>query len=117
MKASFEFNDNVIGILVDSELNQKQIKDILALLEERLQKHSQVSLYVEDEKNKGISFKALLKAFRFTSVHSGEIMKIAIVTDSLSYQLEAQVKDFLVSTEVKVFASEERISAMNWVMD
>ncbi|GAB2765291.1 STAS/SEC14 domain-containing protein [Salinimicrobium soli] len=117
MKTTFEFSDDVFGVVLDEKLNTEKLKRIHEMLRERLQKCPKVSVYVEDQKNDGISLKAFLKDLAFELGNDDGMRKIAIVTDLKWFQLVTDLKNKLVETNIKSFDSQERMKAMNWVME
>ena len=116
MERSFEFSENVVGFLVNQEIGQEKIEEILSALKERVEEVSPISLYVEDESDEGISLAAFFKAVSFHFSHSKDLEKIAIVTNDKKFQKSMEMKDLLVSSDIKCFEKEKRLQAMNWVM-
>lgn len=116
MEKSFEFAKNVLGYLVEKEIDQQKIEEILAEIRERIKTVAPICLYLEDESDKGISIGGFLKAVEFHFAHSKDIDKVAVVSDDLIFQKSMKMKDFLVPAKVKAFEKKERMKAMNWVM-
>lgn len=116
MKNSFAFADNIVGILLDSQLDDEKIKEIKSLLEERLKTNDFISIYFEDECRQGISLVAYLKSLLFHYTHPDSIQKVAIVTDLKWFQKSMDAKDLMVEANLKTFDISQRIEAMNWVM-
>ena len=116
MEKSFEFSENVVGFMVNQEIDQEKIEEILSALKERVKKVTPICLYLEDESDEGISLAAFFKALSFHFSHSKDLEKIAIVTDNQKLQTSMEMKDALVPADIKCFGKEKRLEAMNWVM-
>ncbi len=116
MKESFAFSENVVGYLVKSEIDQEKIEEILNEIKERLKVVNPICIYMEDESDKGFSMGGFLKALEFHFSHSKDLDKIAIVTDDQFSKMSMEVKDILVPAKVKTFTKNDRMAAMNWVM-
>lgn len=116
MDKSFEFSKNVMGFLVNNEIDQEKIEEILSEIKGRIKMVSPICLYVEDESNEGISLAAFFKALGFHYSHSKDLDKIAIVTNDKKFQATMGMKDKIVPAKVKVFEKERRLEAMNWVV-
>lgn len=117
MVSSFEFAENVVGFMVREEIDREKAEEILSALKERMKKVSPICLYLEDQGNQGISVAGFIKTLAFHFSHSKDLEKIAIVTDSTGFEKSMELKDLLVSAQVKCFESEQRMEAMNWVME
>ncbi len=116
MEKSFEFAENVVGFMINDEIDQKKMEEILSKIKDRLGVVSPICLYVEDESNEGISVRGFLKALEFHFSHSNDLDKVAIVSDNNLFQKVMEVKDLLVPAKVQVFERKDRVKAMNWVM-
>ncbi|PRX52369.1 SpoIIAA family protein [Salegentibacter salegens] len=116
MEKTFEFAENVVGFLINEEIDQKKIEEILSEIKDRLENVSPICLYIEDESDEGISLGGFLKAVKFHFSHSEDLYKMAIVTDDKLFKKSMDVKDFIVPADVKSFEKKERMKAMNWVM-
>ncbi len=117
MEKSFEFADNVVGFMVNKEIDQKKLEEILSQIKDRVEIVSPICLYVEDQSDEGISIGGFLKAIEFHFSHSKDLDKVAIVSDDKLFQKAMKMKDLLVPAKVKVFERKERLKAMNWVME
>lgn len=117
MENTFAFSDNIVGVLVESELDEIRMEEIQSLLNARLEKNLYVSIYIEDQYSHGISLAGFLKSLSFHFTHSKSIKKVAIVTNVAWFQKLMDIKDFVVKAEVKTFDLSERVKAMNWIME
>ncbi|UZH56234.1 STAS/SEC14 domain-containing protein [Salinimicrobium tongyeongense] len=116
MTNSFAFSDDVVGVLIDTELNDEKLEEITNLLEQKMENNLSVSLYLEDESKQGITLLAYLKSLFFHYAHPYSIRKVAIVTDLKWFQRSMEAKDFIIEADLKTFDISDRLDAMNWVM-
>lgn len=116
MHETFEFADNVVGFIINEEIDQEKMADILSTIKDRLEVVSPISLYLEDETDKGISIGGFLKAMEFHFSHSKDLKKIAIVTDNKIFEKSVKIKNFMISGKMKSFERKDRMKAMNWLM-
>lgn len=117
MKTIFEFSDNVLGILIKKEIDVQMIEEIEKMLKERMQKYSDVRVYVEDQEKNGISVKAVLKHLMFHFSDTASLRKLAVVTDASFFKAVMEIKGKLIGTDVETFDPEDRLKAMNWIME
>lgn len=116
MKTSFEFSDNVLGIILEQKLDSEHLQQIQKMLQDKIDEFNQISVYLEDRNNDGITLMAVLKDLAFEMSHRRSLQKIAVVTDAKFFKMVTDMKEKLVGAEVESFDSEERMRAMNWVM-
>ncbi|MGB7786713.1 MAG: STAS/SEC14 domain-containing protein [Salinimicrobium sp.] len=116
MKTSFEFSDNILGVILEKKIDSENIEDIQKMLEEKINRYKRVSIYLEDRHNDGITLMAVLKDLTFEVSRKGAFQKIAVVTDAKFFKLMTELKEKLVAAEVESFDREDRMRAMNWVM-
>ena len=116
MKETFSFSENVVGYMIQTELDQETMDDILSKVKDRLKIVSPICLYLEDETNEGISVGGFLKALEFHFSHSRDLDRVAIVTDDTLFRKSMEFKDIVVPANLKTFKRSERVQAMNWVM-
>ena len=117
MKASFEFSDRVIGIVLEEKMDEHVLKKIQEIVEQRLEDYSEVSLYLEDRYSNGLTLKAFLKDLWYELSNTEPLFKVAVVTDKKRFQIITALKDKLLFTNVQYFERHERVAAMNWVME
>ena len=117
MKTTFEFSDNVLGIILEQKMTSENLKQIQKMLQEMIDRHSEVRIYLEDKNNDGISLPAALKDLTYEMSRKRALKKIAVVTDAKFFKLVTEVKEKLLDTEVESFGKENRMQAMNWVME
>ena len=109
MERSFEFSEDVVGFLVSQEIDQEKIDKILAAIKERVEEVSPIRLYLEDESDEGISLGAFFKAISFHFSHSKDLEKIGIVTNDKKFQTSMEMKDIVVSANIRCFEKKERL--------
>lgn len=117
MEKSFEFAENVIGFIVNQEIDQEKMDEILTAIKEKIEEITPLSLFLEDQSNEGISFVGFLKTLSFHFSHAKDLEKVAIVTDDKLFQKSMDMKNFLVPAKIKSFSRKDRLEAMNWVME
>lgn len=117
MKTTFEFSDNVLGIILEQRMDTEHLKQIQQMLQEKIDKHNEVRVYLEDKNNDGITLTAALKDLAFEMSRKTALKKIAVVTDARFFKLVSEIKEQLLDTEVESFGKENRMTAMNWVME
>lgn len=117
MKTTFEFSDNVLGIILETRMDTESLKRIQNMLQEKIERHKEVRVYLEDRNNDGITLTAALKDLAFEMSRKTALKKIAVVTDARFLKLVSEIKEQLIDTEVEVFDRENRMRAMNWVME
>lgn len=98
-------------------MDSDHLRRIQKMLQEKIRKHDQISIYLEDRNSDGISLTAVLKDLVFEMKRQRSFQKIAVVTDARFFKLVTDLKEKLVATEVESFDSEDRLKAMNWVME
>ncbi len=117
MKTSFEFSDKVIGIVLEEKMDEETLGKIQEMVKQRLEKYSEVSLYLEDRYGSGLTLKAFLKDLWYELSNTEPLFKVAVVTDQQRFRLVTALKDKLLSTNVQYFDRDERVAAMNWIME
>ena len=115
MLSTFQFADHVVGIIVNSDINEQIIKSINERIEEKLEDHQKINLFIELKSGQEISFNAFLKDISFKSKHLHDFYKLAIVTDLDWFKTYTKFKDLVMDGEIRSFATKERIEAINWI--
>lgn len=115
MLSTFELAGHVIGLIVDKDLDDEILDKIIAEIEEKLEEYDTINVFVELEKDRHITFKALINGIRFKYSNSEHFEKIAIVTDSQWFQGAVNVSDLLLDVEVRTFDLKDRLEAIQWI--
>ncbi|HEY9184496.1 MAG TPA: STAS/SEC14 domain-containing protein [Salegentibacter sp.] len=116
MEETFAFANNVVGFIVNEEIDKNKMEDILAAIKDRLEVVSPICLYLEDTSDEGISIPAFLKTLEFHFSHPQDFEKIAVVTNDKLFKKSMELKNHLVLAKVKTFERKDRLNAMNWVI-
>lgn len=117
MKTSFEFSDNVLGVILENKFDSENLQRIQKMLQEKIERFEKIRVYLEDRNSNGITLKAVFRDLAFEMKNKKSLQKIAVVTDAKFFQVVTEMKEILVDTEVETFDRENRIKAMNWVME
>lgn len=115
MLSTFEFSDNIVGIIVKNDIHSETLEEIHQRIEEQMDPHGKISLFFELEQGNHISFMSVLKDLKFKVEHMGRFRKIAIVTDVAWFNKVIVLKDIIMDCDVKIFESKDRMVAINWI--
>lgn len=109
-------DDRVVGIRLDGSISRKEIDEIWALVEEKLQRNKKLRIYVEYVRFRGIEFKALLKNIPKKIQHFSDFEREAVVSDKAWLARFIHVGDRVFpSIEVRHFSFDESEKAMYWI--
>ena len=114
MVSIFEFADHVVGVLIESNLNDELAQEVHAIVLERLKENKKINLFIEIRTGSTISLTAFLKDLFFTLKHAGRFHKIALVTDLIWFQNVMAVKDLVMDAEIRTFSNKNRMEAIIW---
>ncbi len=117
MVSTFEFAENVVGIMIDSDLDQDLIKDIQAKVLDKLVDHEEISLFFEIKKGNKISFLAFINQMNFNLNHTRSFNKIAVVSDLEWLRNSMFIKNLIMATDIKSFSNEERLDGLAWIAE
>ncbi|WP_010230338.1 SpoIIAA family protein [Gillisia marina] len=117
MISSFKFSKNVVGFLIDSEVNSKLIEELHEAINNKLQENETINLFIEIKQGNKISFSALMKDLKFKKEHAQQFGKIVVVTDLNWFQNVMEIKDLLMDAEVRGFEPKYRMKAMSWIAE
>ncbi|MCM4158427.1 STAS/SEC14 domain-containing protein [Antarcticibacterium flavum] len=117
MVSTFEFSDDVVGIMIDSNVNKKLLDEIHKIIEEKFDREKPMNLFVEIREGVDIPVNIILKDLLFKLKNAARFKKIAVVTCSGIFQKAMKAKDLLMEAEVEVFTHKDRIVAMNWIAE
>ena len=115
MAISFELAEHVVGIMVDEDVNQEYLDKIHKLIEEKLKENEKINLFCEIMPHNEVPLKFLFENIKFKFEHSGQISKLAMVTNLKWVRGIMDVDNFFVSTEVKSFELKDRLEAIQWI--
>ena len=117
MVSTFEFSDDVVGIMIDSNVDSKVLDEVHKIIEERFDMKKPMNLFVEIKQGVDIPVQIIMKDLIFKLKNAGRFRKIAVVTSPGIFQKVMKVKDLLMDAEVEVFTHKDRIAAMNWIAE
>ncbi|WP_424493157.1 STAS/SEC14 domain-containing protein [Salinimicrobium sp. GXAS 041] len=115
MISTFEFADNVIGVTVNTDVDDALMKKLISVVSVKMEAHGKVSLFFELKEGNKLSFRAFLRNLKFNLNHEGEFNKVAVVTDQSWVKNAFDFKDLITAAEIKVFDSENRLDALSWI--
>lgn len=115
MISTFEFADNVVGIIVDSSLDEELMKKLQRHICKKFESHDEVNLFFEIKEGNKMTFKAFIDQMKFNVDYDGKFNKVALVTDLKWLHNSMAVKDFIMSADIKSFTNEERLKALSWI--
>lgn len=117
MVSTFEFADNIVGIMIKSDLDLDAIEEVHNEISKRILEHKKINLYVEIESGATFSLPAVLKDLTFKFKNSNKFKKIAVVTDMNWLQNLMEIKDLLMDAEIQSFNVENRLNAISWIAE
>ena len=115
MLSTFDFAGHVIGLILDRDLTDETLDKIIAEIKSKLEVHDKINVFIELEKGRNVTLKALLKGIKFKYSNSEHFDKIAIVTDSNWFQNAVNVSDILLDVDVRTFDIKARLEAIQWI--
>ncbi|UJH90925.1 STAS/SEC14 domain-containing protein [Antarcticibacterium sp. 1MA-6-2] len=115
MVSTFEFSGNVVGMMVNADIDEAKLKEIHNKIKARFADHKKLNLFIEVEKGADIPLHIIIKDLYFKVKHAGQFNKIAVVTESTKFTYSSKLKGLLLDAEVLTFTQEERLQAMNWI--
>jgi len=114
MVSTFKFADHVVGVLIESNLNDELVNEVHAIILERLEENKKINLFIEIGLGSTISLTAFLKDMVFIHRHAGQFHKIALVTELIWFQNVMAVKDLVMDAEIRTFSNKNRMEAIIW---
>ncbi|MCH4824433.1 STAS/SEC14 domain-containing protein [Gramella lutea] len=115
MLAKFDIAGHVIGLIIDRDLTDEMVDRVILEIQEKLEIYKSLNVYVELEKDRQITLKALFKGIKYKYSNSDHFGKIAIVSDSKWFQGAVNVSDILLDVEVRTFDLKDRLEAIQWI--
>ena len=117
MVSSFEFADNVVGIIIDDDVDRMMLGEIHDLLREKFQQSASLNVYLELKPGINIPVPLLVKDLIFQLRHKGKFNKLAIVTNLDLLRNLMKFRDLILDAEVETYTHANRIAAMNWIAE
>ncbi len=117
MVSTFEFADNIVGIMIKSEMDLEIMSEVHDVILKRISEHGKINLYVEIESGVSISLPAIIKDLTFKFANSNYFKKIAVVTNKDWLQNLMEIKGLLMEAEIQSYNLENRLDAINWITE
>ena len=117
MISSFEFADNVIGIIIDDDVDRSMLGEIHTLLKNKFEQSATINLYLELKPGTNVPVPLLVKDLIFQLRHKGKFNKLAIVTNLDLLRNLMKFRDLILDAEVETYSHANRIAAMNWIAE
>ncbi|MCB0464776.1 MAG: STAS/SEC14 domain-containing protein [Aequorivita sp.] len=115
MLSSFTLADNIIGFIVDGSYDDIAVEKIQAQVKEKLEIFDKLNLYIEDTVNADISLKAVMKSVPFKLKTGNRFERVAVVTDRKWLQVISNLEKLFFSAEIRIFSSQNRLEAIQWI--
>ena len=115
MISNFEFAENVVGIIIDTDIGEELIREAQCKIDEKLKGHEKINLFFEIRRGNKMTLKAFINQMGFNVSHNNRFNKIAVVTDINWLQNSLTIKDLLVAAEIKTFCPGDRMNALGWI--
>lgn len=115
MLATFDLAGHVIGLIVNKDLNDEIVENVIEKIQEKLEIYERLNVFIELEKGRHITLKALLKGIKFKFKNSDHFGKLAIVTDSKRFQSAVDVTDVFLDVDTRTFDIKDRLEAIQWI--
>ncbi|MGI9533695.1 MAG: STAS/SEC14 domain-containing protein [Thermodesulfobacteriota bacterium] len=111
-------SEKVLGIIMKGKIDSNDIEQVSELVEKKLEKFDNLSVYVEVESFGGISIDAFFKDLKLGIKNFGKFDKKAVVTDKSWMKKLGEVSDKLFSSiEIKCFSFDQKEDAVKWVSE
>ncbi len=117
MLSTFEFSANVVGIMIDANVDKKMLQEVHTYIESKFVKDDTINLLVEIMPGVEVPVFIMFKDLLFKLSHNRCFKKIAIISEEGILKQYMKFKDILMDAEVKTFTIEERLDAMSWVAE
>lgn len=109
-------SDDLIALQIDGRIDDNAYEAVIEAIEERLDRHETLRVYVEVEDLGRISIETVLKDIRFGLKHWDRFSKMAIVTDTRWLKTITDPVDSLFPPiDLRAFPLEEREAARTWL--
>ncbi|MEX0720308.1 MAG: STAS/SEC14 domain-containing protein [Balneolaceae bacterium] len=111
-------SDDTVGIKIDGKIRDEDFEAVTSLLEEKIEKHSKVNVYVELESLGAMSPQTVLKDLKFVAKYKNQINKEAIVTEKDWVEKLTSAADKVFNDiDMQTFSFDEKDQAKNWVQN
>lgn len=117
MISTFEFSKNVVGIMIDSNVDKELLKEVHEFIESKFVEDDTINLLVEIKPGVEIPVFIMFQDLLFKLSHNRCFRKIAVISEEGFFKKVMKFKDILMDAEVKTYNIEDRIAAMNWIAE
>lgn len=117
MVSTFELAENVVGIMIDSDLDKDLIESVQAKILDKMEDHEEISIFFEIKKGSKVSFMAFVDQMKFNVNHTKSFKKIAVVSDLHWLRNSMFIKDLIMATDIRSFSNKERLEALAWIAE
>lgn len=117
MISTFEFSENVVGLIVDSDLDEATTKQLNRQIEKKIEEYGKINLFVELKKDKTISLLGMIKSLSFKLRNAKHFGKIALVAEVGWFKNLMEINDYFLDTEIATFSNEDRVKAIYWISE
>ena len=108
--------DNVVGFRIEGKIAADEFDEVVAVIEERLERHDKLRIYAEVPSFGGMSARAFIKDMNFGLRNWRHFEKEAVVTEKAWLRRMAQLGGRLApGIEIRVFSADEKDEARAWV--
>lgn len=109
--------DHVVAVEVDGEVETRDFDKILEVVEDKLNRHNKLRIYVEIKSLGKVSPQALFDDIKAAVKHWNRFDKQAVVTDNTTLHTGVKFAGRLVpGIEVRAFTFNEREPARQWII-
>lgn len=109
-------SDNIIGVRVDGGVGRAHFDAIAQLVEDKLERHPKLRIYVEMPAFAGMTPMAFFEDLKLAMKHWNRFEREAVVTDARWIQQMTRGAARLFSgIEINVFPMSERLAARQWI--
>ncbi|MCP9199610.1 STAS/SEC14 domain-containing protein [Gramella sp. GC03-9] len=115
MLASFELAGHVIGLIINRDLTGETVDEIIAECDKKIRNFDSLNIFIELERGHEVTLKGLLKGINYKYSNSDYFDKIAIVTDSRSFQIAVDLSDTFLDVETRTYELKDRLEALQWI--
>lgn len=108
--------DDLIALKIEGRIADDAYEALIKVVEERLDRHEALRLYVEVPDIGAVSVETVLKDIRFGLKHWDRFSKAAIVTDTRWLKAITDIQDTLFPPiDLRTFSLDERDAARAWL--
>lgn len=117
MISTFELSDNVVGLIIDENVESQGLEEIHKIILEKIDKFGKINIFCELSEGKNVAFQCVLDELKFKYDNSQNINKFAIVTNISWLRATMGMNDFIVHTDIRSFEIKDRMKAIQWISE